>query len=108
MSYTAQELAHRITFERLEVYEDPETGYRVEEWREVAAAFARVDPMLGRERLASMAVRAEEVTKFTTRYLPNITTTDRLIWNGGAWDMQSVINVGGRNRETLIYATRTE
>ena len=107
MSFTAQELAHRITIGRLEEYEDPETGYRVEEWREIAAAFARVDPMLGRERLAAMQVVAVERTKFTTRYLPGITTYDRLLWDGSEWNIQSIVNVGGRNRETLIYATRT-
>lgn len=106
MSFTAQELAHRITIERLEEYEDPETGYRVEEWREIAAAYARVDPMLGRERLAAMQVVAVEQTKFTTRYLPGITTYDRLLWDGSEWNIQSIVNVGGRNRETLIYATR--
>lgn len=108
MSYTAQELRHRITFERLEEVEDPVTGYRTEEWVEVAAAFARVDPMLGRERLAAMQVMEEAQTKFTTRYIAGITTHDRLVWQGEAWNIQSIVNVGGRNRETLIYATRMQ
>lgn len=106
MSFKAQELNHRVTFERMQEVIDPVTGYRTEAWVEVAAAFARVDPMLGRERLAALAVREHAETKFTTRHLAGITTADRLRWNGGEWNIQSIVNVGGRNRETLIYATR--
>lgn len=107
MSYTAQELRHKLTFERLEQVVDPATGYRTEEWVPFAQAFARMDPMMGRERLASEAIRSEEVTKFTLRYLDGITSHDRLIHNGEAWEMVGIVNVGGRNRETLIYATKT-
>lgn len=106
MSYTAQELRHRITFERLQEVIDPATGYRTEEWVEVAATFARVDPMLGRERLTAMQVMEHAQTKFTCRYLQGVTTHDRLIWKGEVWDMQSIIDVGGLGRETLIYATK--
>ncbi|QOY61865.1 phage head closure protein [Lysobacter sp. H21R4] len=106
MAFTAQQLNHKITFERLETVIDPVTGYRTEDWVEVASAFARVDPMLGRERLASQQITAQEVTKFTTRYLSSVTPADRLIYNGEEWNMQSIVNVGGRNRETLIYATK--
>ncbi len=106
MAFTAQELNHKITFERLQTVVDPVTGYRTEEWVQVAEAFARMDPMLGRERLASKQINAEEVTKFTTRWLTGITPADRLVCNGEEWNMQSIVNVGGRNREALIYATK--
>lgn len=106
MAFQAQELNHRVTFERMQEVIDPETGYRTEEWVQVAEAYARVDPMLGRERLAALQVVAEEQTKFTMRHLTGITTYDRLLWNGGEWNIRSIVNVGGRNRETLIYATR--
>ncbi|MEN1927598.1 phage head closure protein [Luteimonas sp. MJ250] len=107
MAFQAQELAHKVTFDRKQEVIDPVTGYRTEEWVQVAEAYARVDPMLGRERLAALAVREHAETKFTMRYLTGITTHDRLKWNGEAWNVQSIVNVGGRNRETLIYATRT-
>lgn len=106
MAFTAQQLNHKITFERLETVIDPVTGYRTEDWVKVAEAFARMDPMIGRERLASQQITAQEVTKFTTRYLTGVTPADRLIYKGEEWNMQSIVNVGGRNRETLIYATR--
>lgn len=105
MTFTAQELNHRITFERQQTVQDP-NGDIITEWVQVAAVFARVDPMLGREYLANKATQSEAVTKFTTRYLSGVTTADRLVHDGEPWNMQSIINVGGRNRETLIYATR--
>lgn len=106
MTYNAQELRHKITFDRLETVVDEDTGYRTEEWVPIAAAFARMDPMVGRERLLSEAVRSEEVTKFTTRWIDGITPADRLVHRGEFWNMQSVVDVGGLRREMLIYATK--
>ena len=106
MTYTAQQLRHRIAFERLEEVIDEDTGYRTEEWVKVAEAFARMDPMIGRERLLSEAVRSEEVTKFTTRWLDGIKPADRLVHRGEFWNMQSIVDVGGLRREMLIYATK--
>lgn len=107
MTYNAQQLRHRIAFERLQEVIDPETGYRTEEWVTVAEAFARMDPMVGRERLLSEAIRSEEVTKFTTRWLDGIKPADRLVHRGEFWNIQSIVDVGGLGRETLVYAIRT-
>lgn len=107
MAFTAQELNHRITFERRETGTDP-AGQPIDTWVQIGEAYARVDPMLGRERFAAMQVTAQAQTKFTMRHLSGVTTDDRLIYNGEPWNLESIINVGGRNRETLIYATRIE
>lgn len=107
MTYTAQQLRHRVTFQRLMQVVDEETGYRTEDWVTIGEAFARMDPMLGRERMASLALQSEEVTKFTLRWRKDITTHDRLMQGGEAWNIQSIVDVGGLGRETLIYATKT-
>ena len=107
MSYTAQQLRHRVTFQRLTQVVDEETGYRTDVWLTVAEAFSRMDPMLGRERLLSEAVRSEDVTKFTTRWIDGITPADRLVHRGEFWNMQSIVDVGGLRREMLIYAKKT-
>ena len=106
MTYNAQQLRHRVTFQRLMQVVDEETGYRTEDWVTIGEAFARMDPMVGRERLLSEAIRPEEVTKFTTRWIDGITPADRLVHRGEFWNMQSIVDVGGLRREMLIYATK--
>lgn len=42
------------------------------------------------------------------RFRSDLNTAMRLIHDGDAWNMTSIINVKGRNREALIMAKRIE
>ena len=107
MTFTAQELTHRITFEEPTMVVDPMTGYETEAWLQVGAeSFAKIEPLVGREFLAAAAMQAEGLVKFTIRHRSDITTTMRLMSDGEAWNMTSIQNIKGRNLETLIYAQR--
>ncbi|MGV8921337.1 MAG: phage head closure protein [Pseudomonas sp.] len=107
MSFTAQELNTRIEFQRLELGEpDPLSGYQTEEWTTYASAFAKVEPLVGREYIAAMAERAENNIKVTIRYQAGIKPVDRLVLAGEAWDIKSVQNIKFRNRELLLYCKR--
>jgi SPP1 family predicted phage head-tail adaptor len=103
MSFTAQELAHRVTLQRQTTITN-EFGETEIVWVSYAEPFARVDPLLGREYFAAAQVNAEQSIKFTMRYRSDIQPSDRLTYNGAEFDIQSAIDVGGRHRETLIYA----
>lgn len=108
MAFTAQELNRKITFEALTTTVDPSTGYPTEAWAQVAEAFAKIEPLVGREYLAAAAIQAEGTVKFTIRYRGDLDTTMRLMCDGEAWNMTSIQNIKTRNRETLIYAKRLE
>ena len=103
MSYTAQELNTKITLQRFESVTNS-FGETENVWTTYAEAFARVDPLIGREYFAAAQVNAEQSVKFTIRWRNDIEPADRLIHNGADFDIQSAIDVGGRHRETLIYA----
>lgn len=107
MTFTAQDLSHRIELQRLVTiinsYGEQET-----QWQKYAETFARVDPLIGREYFAAAQVNAEQSVKFTTRYRNDILPSDRLIYSGSEFDIQSAIDVGGRHRETLIYAKASQ
>lgn len=108
MTFTAQELNKRVELQRYEEIVDPETGDRTEVWATYAEVFAKVEPLVGREYFAAAAVQAENTTKFTIRHRPDLLPRDRLRYADKHWDIASVINPKGRNRETLIMASTLE
>lgn len=108
MTFTARELNHRITFEASVETRD-EDGAVVTAWEQVgAASFAKMEPLVGREYFSAAALQSEGLVKFTIRYRADITTAMRLIHGGQPWNMTSIQNIKGRNREALIYAKRLE
>lgn len=103
MTFTAQQLARRVELQRQETITNS-FGETETVWTTYAEPYARVDPLIGREYFAAAQVNAEQSVKFTIRYRSDIKPSDRLIYSGSEFDIQSAIDVGGRHRETLIYA----
>jgi SPP1 family predicted phage head-tail adaptor len=106
MTFTAQELAHRVVLQR-QTTTTNEWGEQETTWATYADTFARVDPLVGREYFAAAQVQSEQSVKFTLRWRDDVKASDRLLYGGGTFDIQSAIDVGGRHRETLIYAKAT-
>lgn len=104
MTFTAQELQHRIQLQRRTLTQDPMTGEMSETWATYAEPFAKVEPLVGREYFAAAAIQAENTVKFTLRWRDDVTPVDRLLYGGIVFDIQSVLNIKSRNREILIMA----
>lgn len=104
MSYTAQELNRKITFQEEHIQQDPATGEMVRTWTDHVTVFAKVEPLVGREYLAAAAIQAEDTTKFTCRYRGDLNASMRIAFGGKHYNIQSIQNIRSRNRETLIYA----
>ncbi|MGO1719752.1 MAG: phage head closure protein [Luteimonas sp.] len=104
MSYTAQELNRKVTFQESQITQDPVTGEMVTTWEDFASVFAKVEPLVGREYLAAAAIQAEDTTKFTCRYRGDLNAAMRIAFDGKHYDIQSIQNIKSANRETLIYA----
>ncbi|QIK81747.1 phage head closure protein [Lysobacter sp. HDW10] len=104
MSFTARELAKRVELQDYVSTQDPETGYITRTWTTFATVMAKVEPLVGREYFAAAAIQAENTVKFTMRYQPDLRPHHRLLYDGKLWNIQSVINPKGRNRETLVMA----
>lgn len=104
MTYIAQELNRKITFQALTVSQDPITGEITEIWTDHVAVFAKVEPLVGREFFAAAAVQAEGTVKFTMRYRGDLEPTMRIAFDGDLFNITSIQNIRSANRETLIYA----
>ena len=105
MSYTAQELNTKIGLERFESYRDSD-GILHEEWVTYGEAFAKVEPLVGREYMAAAQVQAEDQVKVTMRYRDDMKPSDRLTMRGEHWDIRSIQNIRWKNREQLLYCKR--
>lgn len=101
--FNAQELNHRIEIQDYTTTTGP-YNEEIQTWEHFADAFARVEPVVGREYFAAQSVQTEAPVKFTLRYLPGINTTMRIVYAGDNYDIQSAIDIKGKRREMLIYA----
>ena len=104
MAFTAQELNRRIEFEQMQAIVDPSGEYIGEGWVSVGSAMAKVEPLVGREYIAAMAMQAEHQVKFTIRWRSDLSPTMRINFDGKQWNVRSIQNIKSANREVLIYA----
>ena len=105
MSYSAQELTTRVELQRA-THEQNDWGEPVTTWTTYAAAYARFEPLLGREFFAAAQTVDESQAKLTMRWRDGIKGADRILVRGESWDIVSIQNIAYRNRELLIYVKR--
>lgn len=75
MALAAGRLRHRVTFQRFaelldsngEVIQDPESGEIARAWVDVVTAWTAIEPLSGREFIASQAVQSKISGKFVNR-----------------------------------------
>lgn len=83
------------------------TGEPNEAWGTYATVWADVQPMLGRERVASQQVQSEVDTKIRVRWMRGvtdaITAAMRVNASGVIYNINAPVNVNNRNREWLLY-----
>lgn len=108
----AGDLRHRIVVQRYVETVDKETGYRTRAWvnlfDEPIPAEWRAGP--GREYLASESLRGEVQGRLAMRWSPDtagILASDRILWDGGVWDIKSppIVDPSAR-REVMLMVAR--
>lgn len=105
MSFTAQELNTRVELQRSVTVEN-DFGEVTTTWETYATAYAKVEPLVGREYFAAAAHWDHVPVKVTLRWLPDVSPRHRLVIDGEFYDLDSVQNIKFRNRELLLYARR--
>jgi len=107
MTYTTQELNTRIELQRFTTTRN-DFGEEIQEWVTFGEAFAKVEPMVGREYLAASTEAGEVKLKVTLRYRADLGRLDRVIVRGDAFDIVDAQNIRFQNRELLLYCKRVE
>ena len=98
----AGHLDQRVTIERLVETVD-KYGDSTSEWVTLATVWAAVEPLVGREFMAALQVQASVSTRIRMRYRPGVLATDRVIHEGRAYSVTSVIDVRSGGRELQLF-----
>lgn len=98
------DMRHRITF-RSRGSGQNAFGEELD-YSDVKSVWASVEKLLGREMFAAQAVNSSAEVKFRCHYQSDINEQMRIVHNDVHYDILSIANVMGLNRETLIYAKK--
>ena len=106
MTYTAAALNTRVQLQS-EVTIENDFGEIVGvDWVTYAEAFALVEPLVGREYIASGADATETNLKVTIRYRPDVSRKHRVVVRGEGFDIIDAQDIKFRRRELLLYCKR--
>ena len=94
----AGDLRHRVTIQEKQVTKNS-YGEEVITWQDVATVWAAVEPLRGREFLEAQRAGAEVTTRIRIRHRDGIRPEMRVVRGSQIYDIEAVINVGGRGRE---------
>jgi len=100
---TAGSLRHRITIQR-ETYTPDGLGGGDNTWATYATVRAFIKPMSGNERLFSQRLEAVATHRIFIRYRADLSTTDRIDFNGRLMQIRALINLEEANKFIEIYA----
>lgn len=96
------QLDQRVTLERRGEGQDAYGQPLPDDWAPLATVWAAVEPLVGREYMAAMAVQSDVSTRVRMRYRPGVTAGDRLVHEGRVYGIESVIDVRSARRELVL------
>jgi SPP1 family predicted phage head-tail adaptor len=97
------DLRERITIQSKGTPARDEFNAEVITWVDVSTVWAKEVPYRGREILANEMESGERYTRFAIRYRPGVKTSMRIVhFDQRVFDIQSILNVNGRNGELLL------
>lgn len=102
------ELRHRIIFQKLKEETTNENGFPLsddERWDDFKTVWSAVYPLRGSEFWSAMAVQNENSVKFICRYITNINTDMRILYNSREFDIIGIIDVDERHKWLQIMAS---
>lgn len=96
----AGHLRHRVVIEEQSVARADDGG-EVVSWESLATVWAAVEPLAGREFFSAEQFQSELSHRVRLRYRADVSFTPkmRVAWDGRTFDVESVLDVGGRRRE---------
>ena len=99
----AGKLRNKITIER-EVSTNDGLGGTTVQWVKAVTLPAYIKPMTGSERFAAQRLEARTTHRIFIRYRADLTTTDRVVFEGRKMQIRAIIDVEERKRWIEIHA----
>lgn len=75
-------------------------------WQTFATVWANIEPLRGREYFAARQAVSEVEAKVTIRYRAGVTAKQKVVYGTEEYLIESIINIGDRNREIQLMCTR--
>lgn len=101
-------LNRRVQLCRRDVQRDPEGGEDVGVWKPYGSCAAGVTVVGGREGLEERQTVARTDRVFRVRWRRDVTVEDRIVYEGKAYDIVDVREVGNREGLDLVASARAE
>jgi len=97
-------LRHQITIETVSESQDS-SGAIVSAWSTHAVVMAAYEPQGGSESFKEDQEQATQSVKFRIRYLAGVTAKMRIVYDGRHFDILSVADVGGRQKQLHLMCS---
>lgn len=94
-------LRQRVTIQQESRVDDGAGGYALS-WQDVAVVWAAVEPTGGREIVFAGRVEARVTHRVILRYRADVTAAMRVVYDGRAFAVRAVVNLGERDRFTQL------
>lgn len=92
MNIPAGNLRHRVSIQRKQITQNPQTGAMTETWVDAWSNVpAAIEPLSAREFIAASAVQSEVTTRITIRYRAGVTASMRILHNDRIYNIQGVL-----------------
>ena len=92
----AGKMDRRITIQRREETQAP-SGATAPNWINWAVVWAQVIPVSGREYIAARQLQAERTTRFLIRWRAGVVSTMRILYDGQAYEIRAIAEIGRRD-----------
>mgnify|MGYP001599360719 CR=1 FL=1 len=97
-------MRHRIELQSSQEIRDP-SGQGIPEGTTYATGWAELRPISGREMIAGRMEQAEQSVLWHIRYRSDVTVKHRVLFGARIFDINAVLDVGGRRRELDLVCT---
>lgn len=94
-------LRHRVQIQQVTETQDS-FGAVVQTWGTVATVWASIEAISGREFFDAAQTNAEITHRIRIRYRPGIAPAMRVVEGTRTFDIQAVLDPGGRRRELVL------
>ena len=98
------DLRERVTFQKKSVTRNT-VNEEVVTWVDVVTVWAQIEPLVGREFLDQRQMASQITTRIRIRYRPNINNLMRAKWGERIYEIDSVVTVQERRRETVVMCS---
>lgn len=92
MSIQAGRLRHRVSIQRRQETQDPETGEITHSWVDVWSSVpAEIVPLSAREFIAAQSTQSEVVARMTIRYRDGLNAKMRIVHKGTPYNIAGIL-----------------